>query len=59
MRTTSPTPSPPASSYLPEGLPQSRFYRPAQRGLELRIAERLAELRARDETAGKPGSEAG
>ncbi len=45
--------------YLPEGLPQSRFYRPAQRGLELRIAERLAELRARDEIAGKPGSEAG
>ncbi len=33
-------------SYLPEGLPQVRFYEPVARGLESRIAERLAELRA-------------
>ncbi|MEO7855140.1 MAG: replication-associated recombination protein A [Rubrivivax sp.] len=33
-------------SYLPEGLPQVRFYEPVARGLEQRIAERLAELRA-------------
>jgi putative ATPase len=41
--------------YLPEGLPQQRFYEPVARGLELRIAERLAELRRLDEQApGKP-----
>ena len=38
--------------YLPEGLPRTRFYEPAPRGLEQRIAERLAELRARDVAAG-------
>ncbi|MBI3369801.1 MAG: recombination factor protein RarA, partial [Burkholderiales bacterium] len=32
-------------SYLPDGLPQTRFYEPSDRGLELRIGERLAELR--------------
>jgi putative ATPase len=32
--------------YLPEGLPRTRFYEPVPRGLELRIGERLAELRA-------------
>ncbi len=32
--------------YLPEGLQDRRFYEPATRGLELRIGERLAELRA-------------
>jgi putative ATPase len=37
--------------YLPEGLPAERFYEPVPRGLELRIGERLAELRARDEAA--------
>jgi putative ATPase len=39
--------------YLPEGLPQQRFYEPVARGLEARIAERLAELRALDEAAKK------
>ena len=38
--------------YLPEGLPRTRFYEPVPRGLEQRIAERLAELRARDVAAG-------
>ena len=31
--------------YLPEGLPDRRYYRPVPRGLELRIAEALARLR--------------
>ena len=31
--------------YLPEGLPDRRYYRPAPRGLEIRIAEALARLR--------------
>jgi len=33
--------------YLPEGLPDRRYYRPTPRGLEARIAEALARLRAR------------
>jgi putative ATPase len=40
-------------SYLPEGLPRKRFYEPVPRGLELRIGERLAELRALNAAAGK------
>jgi putative ATPase len=36
----------PGVAYLPEGLEGQRFYEPAPRGLELRIGERLAELRA-------------
>lgn len=42
-------------TYLPEGLPQQRFYEPAPRGLEQRIADRLAELRRLDEVAGGAG----
>ena len=37
--------------YLPEGLPVQRFYQPVARGLEIRIGERLAELRALDDAA--------
>ena len=37
--------------YLPAGLPATRFYEPAPRGLEIRIGERLAELRALNERA--------
>jgi len=33
-------------SYLPEGLEERRFYEPNNRGLELKIAEKLARLRA-------------
>jgi putative ATPase len=33
-------------TYLPEGLEHLRFYEPVARGLEIRIAERLAQLRA-------------
>jgi putative ATPase len=32
--------------YLPDDVPDQRFYEPAPRGLEIRIGERLAELRA-------------
>ena len=38
-------------SYWPEGLPPQRLYAPVPRGLELRIGERLAELRNRDAQA--------
>ncbi|MDE2606872.1 MAG: replication-associated recombination protein A [Burkholderiales bacterium] len=33
-------------SYFPEGLRAPQFYRPVERGLEIRIAEKLRELRA-------------
>ncbi|HYL04385.1 MAG TPA: replication-associated recombination protein A [Steroidobacteraceae bacterium] len=36
----------PGERYLPEGLPDRRYYRPAPRGLELKIAEALARVRA-------------
>ncbi|MDQ2780620.1 MAG: replication-associated recombination protein A [Pseudomonadota bacterium] len=38
-------------TYLPDGLPQTRFYEPVPRGLEQRIAERLAQWRALDADA--------
>ena len=38
-------------TYLPDGLEQQRFYLPVARGLELRIGERLAELRRLNEEA--------
>ena len=41
--------------YLPEGLPDRRYYRPAARGLEQRIAEALARLRQRDGGQGSSG----
>jgi putative ATPase len=34
--------------YLPEGMPPVSFYEPTQRGLEVKITEKLAELRERD-----------
>ena len=40
-------------NYWPEGLAAQRFYEPVPRGLELRIAEKLAELRALNEVAKK------
>ena len=36
-------------TYLPQALEGSRFYEPTERGLEARIRERLAELRAKDQ----------
>jgi putative ATPase len=41
-------------SYLPDGLRTQHFYEPVARGLELRIGERLAELRRRDQEAIRP-----
>ena len=40
--------------YLPEELQGERYYEPTERGLEQRIAERLAALRALDAAADKP-----
>jgi putative ATPase len=39
-------------SYWPDDLEPPRFYEPVERGLEIRIGERLAELRSRNEAAG-------
>ena len=36
-------------TYFPEGMRPPRFYRPVERGLEIRIAEKLRELRALNE----------
>lgn len=38
--------------YLPEGLERRRYYRPVERGLEIRIGEKLKRLRELDETQG-------
>ncbi len=38
-------------TYLPEGMAPPGFYQPVPRGLEIRIAEKLAELRARNRGA--------
>jgi putative ATPase len=37
--------------YLPEGMPDRRYYRPVPRGLELKIAEALARLRGQTPTS--------
>jgi len=41
-------------TYWPEGLQPQRFYEPVQRGMEQRIAERLAQLRALDKKPSEP-----
>jgi putative ATPase len=38
-------------NYLPEGMPPPGFYRPVERGLEIRIAEKLRHLRSLNEQA--------
>lgn len=38
-------------SYFPDGMKNPRYYEPTDRGLEMRIAERLARLRQRDRDA--------
>ena len=43
--------------YLPEGMAEPGFYRPVQRGLEIRIGDKLRELREKNLNQGK--SEAG
>jgi putative ATPase len=40
-------------TYLPEGMSAPRWYQPTERGLEARIRERIAELRALDDAAEK------
>jgi putative ATPase len=40
-------------NYLPEGMPPIEWYRPTDRGREAKLRERIAELRRRDEEAGK------
>ncbi len=41
-------------NYFPEGMPPARFYQPVERGLEIRIAEKLRQLRALDDAASGP-----
>ena len=41
-------------NYLPEGMDEPGWYRPTPRGLEAKIAEKLAQLRDRDRTATDP-----
>ena len=38
-------------SYLPDGMAPPPFYRPVERGLEIRISEKLRELRKKNESA--------
>jgi len=35
-------------NYFPEGMPQKQYYKPVARGLELKIAEKLAHLKSLD-----------
>jgi putative ATPase len=42
-------------SYWPDGMQAPQFYRPVDRGLEIRISEKLAELKRLNEAARKPG----
>ncbi len=39
-------------NYLPEGMPAPDFYRPVERGLEIRIADKLRELKKRNHQTG-------
>jgi putative ATPase len=41
--------------YWPDDMAPQRFYEPVERGLEIRIGERLRELRALNDAARKPG----
>ena len=43
-------------TYLPEGMAAPGFYKPVRRGLEIRIAEKMDELRTRNRDAGADGS---
>jgi putative ATPase len=42
-------------NYLPEGMPEPGFYAPVERGLEIKIAQKLRELRARNISADLEG----
>jgi putative ATPase len=41
-------------SYFPDGMPQTEWYRPTERGMEAKIREKLMHLRSLDEKAKKP-----
>nr|WP_295770229.1 replication-associated recombination protein A [Rhodoferax sp.] len=41
-------------TYFPDGMPAPHFYRPVERGLEIRIAEKMRQLKARN-AAKSPG----
>ena len=43
--------------YLPDDMPDTRFYEPTDRGFEARIADKLAALRQRDRAAGAADAE--
>src|SRR5690606_8236906 len=43
--------------YFPDGVAAQRFYEPVARGLEVRIGEKLASLRARDRVQGRQKGE--
>ena len=42
-------------SYFPETMPEMNYYQPVERGLEIKIKEKLDHLRALDQKAGKKG----
>jgi len=42
-------------SYFPETMPEMYYYQPVERGLEIKIKEKLAHLRELDHKAGKKG----
>ena len=42
-------------SYFPENMPEMNYYQPVERGLEIKIKEKLAHLRDLDQKAGKKG----
>ena len=42
-------------SYFPEEMGERSYYEPVERGLEIKIAEKLARLRELDRQAGKGG----
>jgi putative ATPase len=46
-------------TYLPPGVPAHAWYRPTERGLEAKIAERLRQLRSMDRAAGEDAGEPG
>ena len=45
--------------YLPDGMPEPGFYRPVERGLEIKIAEKLRNLRALNQAAERAGPPSG
>ncbi|MFM9879645.1 MAG: replication-associated recombination protein A [Burkholderiaceae bacterium] len=45
-------------TYFPQGLPAPQFYRPVARGLEIKIGEKLRELRQRNQRGMPPANEA-